>query len=416
MKPFKFLLRSATVIAMLITILEAYAVRAENQNSSPFSRIDTNDSKEDLKPAIDSISDITYHLDKYTFNVEFTLYFHGTDKIEIKLEEEFDTCILCSNYRGPGKVHVKTGNLTRLYYSWIHIIAKNEYGSAERTLEFPPFFTYPAEEYNTFEIECDEIPVSGTLSAYTKPGFIIKTDIPAVSSLGWSLTLPLKDGGTEEIIQNQRYAGCPLSCILSPIGDPSAYNINEDGLLEATLNFTGLLPDDSTLSCSYDFTLNFKPFIEYAVIERIEDEASSCSYSAYYKVKYYGSDKIEVGVEEEFGTNVRTSYVYATNIAYGCAPNILAPYKNWIHFVVENDYGKDSYTIELLPYGEVANSVESIRDDFSAAESSHGPIDVYDTHGRKIAVINDISEAYGLPVKGLLILKTASDTKKIMIQ
>ena len=94
---------------MLITILEAYAVRAENQNSSPFSRIDTNDSKEDLKPAIDSISDITYHLDEYTFNVEFTLYFHGTDKIDIELEEEFDTCLLCSNYRGPGKVHVKTG-------------------------------------------------------------------------------------------------------------------------------------------------------------------------------------------------------------------------------------------------------------------------------------------------------------------
>lgn len=416
MKSFNFLLRSAAAIAILISILEGNAARTENQNYSPFSRIDTNDTKEDLKPAIDSISDITYHLDEYTFNVEFTLYFHGTDKIDIELEEELNTCLRHSDYRGPGKVHVKTGNLTRLYYTWIHITAKNEYGSAERTLEFPPFFTYPAEGYNTFEIECDEIPVSGTLSAYTKPGFIIKTDIPAVSSLGWSLTLPLKDGGTEDIIQNKRYADCPLSCILSPIDDTSVYDINEDGLLEATLNFTGLLPDGSTLTSSYDFILNFRPFIEYAVIEKIEGEDSYDTYSAYYKVKYYGSDKIEVGVEEEFGTDVRTSYIYATNPAYGCAPNISAPCRNWIHFVVENDYGKDSYTIELLPYGEVANSVESIQDDFSAAEPSHGQIEVYDTHGRKIAVINDISEAHSLPVKGLLILKTASGTKKIMTQ
>lgn len=401
---------------MLIAILDVHAARPENRNPSPISRIEANDANADLKPAIDSISDLTYHLDEYTFNVEFTVYFHGTDRIHVELEEELSSFLRNYYYEGPGEVHVKTGNLIRQEYSWIRILAKNEYGSAERILEFPPFFTDPAEGYKTFEIECDEMPESGILPAYTRPGFCIKTDIPALSSLGWSLTMPLRDGGSEDIIPNKRYADRALSCILSPFDDPSAFDITEDGLLEATLNFSGILPDGSTLSCTYDITFDFKPFIEYAVIERIEDEAPSPSYNAYYKVKYHGADKIKVSVEEEFGSKVMATYLYEPYIAYGCASHVTAPYKAWIDFLVENSYGKDTYTIELLPNGEVANSVESIPDDFSSAESLHGPIDVYDTHGRKIAVINDISEAYSLPVKGLLILKTPSGTKKIMTQ
>lgn len=416
MRLLKSLIQSATVIVMLVALLEAHAARPENRKPSPISLIEANNTNTDLKPAIDSISDMTYHLDEYAFSLEFTVYFHGTDHIHVELEEEYDTFIRDYYYEGPGKVHVKTGKLTRMYYSWIYILAKNEYGSAERILEFPPFFTDPAEGYKTFEIACDEMPESGILSAYTQPGFYIKTDIPALSSICWSLTLPLKDGGSEDIIQTKRYADRALSCILNPFDDPSAYDITEDGLLEATLNFSGILPDGSTLSCAYDITFDFKPFIEYAVIERIEDEAPSPSYNAYYKVKYYGADKIKVSVEEEFGSIVKVTYLYEPYIVYGCASHVKAPYKAWIDFVVENNYGKDTYTIELLPNGEVANSVESIPDDFSATGSSHWPIDVYDTHGRKIAVINDISEAYGLPVKGLLILKTASGTKKIMTQ
>ena len=415
MKPLKFFLQSAALVLMLITILDAYAARPENRKPSPISRIEANAPNGDLTPAIDSISDLKYHLlDEYSFNVEFTVYFHGTNHIDVNLEEEYNTSIRTYYYEGPDKVHVKTGSLASFNYSWIHIIAKNEYGSAERILEFPPFFTDPAEGYKTFEIECDETPESGILSAYTQPGFIIKTDIPALSSLGWNLTLPLKKGGYRDIIQNRRYADRALSCILSPIDDPSAYDITEDGLLKATLNFSGILPDGSTLSCSYDFTLDFKPFIEYAVIERIEDQAPYQSYNAYYKVKYHGADKIKVSVEEEFGSKVMATYLYEPYIAYGCASHVTAPYKAWIDFMVENNYGKDTYTIELLPYGEVANGVDII--DGDASDVADELIKVYDVNGRKIAVINDISDAYGLPVKGLLILKTASGTKKIMTQ
>ena len=407
-------MQSATAIVMLVALLESHAARPENRKPSPISRIEANDTNADLKPTIDSISDITYHLDEYEFNVEFTVYFHGTNHIHVELEEEFSTSLRDYYYEGPGKVHVKTGNLTRMNYSWINIIAKNEYGSAERILEFPPFFTDPAEGYKTFEILCDEMPESGILSAYTQHGFYIKTDIPAISSLGWSMTLPLKDGGSEDIIQAESYADRPLSCIINPFDDPSAYDVTEDGLLEATLNFSGILTDGSTVSATYDITFDFKPFIEYAVIERIEDEAPSPSYNAYYKVKYWGADKLRVGIEQEYGSKVRTTYIYEPNLVYGCATHILAPYMNWIVFEAENKYGKDTYTIELLPYGEVANGVEDITDDFSAARSSHNAIEVYDTQGRKIADINNISEAYQLPINGLLILKTTNGIKKIM--
>ena len=416
MKPLKFFLQSAAVIVMLIAILEAHASRSENRMPSPVNRIEANDTNADLKPAIDSISDVIYHLDEYEFNVEFTVYFHGTNHIHVELEEEYDTFLRDYYYEGPGIVHVKTGNLTRMDYSWINIIAKNEYGSAERILEFPPFFTDPADGYKTFEIACDEMPESGILSAYTQHGFYIKTDIPAISSLGWSLTVPLKDGGAEDIILNKRYADRALSCIIGPFDDPSEYDITEDGLLEATLNFSGILTDGSTVSTTYDITLDFKPFIEYAVIERIEDEAPFPSYNAYYKIKYYGTDKIMVAVEEEYGSDIRVTYIYEPCIAYGCATHIKAPYKAWIDFVAENDYGKDTYTIELLPHGEVVNKVEDIINELSAVKPADGNMEVYDIHGRKVADINDISEAHLLPVKGLVLIKAGSLTKKMMIR
>ena len=416
MKPLKFFLQSSAAIVMLAALLEAHATSPENLRPSTISSIEANDTDADLKPAIDSISDVIYHLDEYEFNVEFTVYFHGTNHIHVELEEEYSTSLRDYYYEGPGIVHVKTGNLTRMDYSWINIIAKNEYGAAERILEFPPFFTDPADGYKTFEIVCDDMPESGILSAYTQHGFRINTDIPAISSLCWSLILPLKDSGYEDLIQDKRYADRALSCIIGPFDDPSAYDITEDGLLEATLNFSGILTDGSTVSATYDITLDFKPFIEYAVIERIEDEAPSPSYNAYYKVKYWGADKLRVGIEQEYGSKVRTTYIYEPYLVYGCATHILAPYMNWIVFEAENKYGKDTYTIELLPYGEVSNNVGNIIDGRPASVSDDKSIEVYDTHGRKIAVINDISEACDLPVKGLLILKTASGTKKIMTQ
>ena len=93
---------------MLITILEAHATRPENCNLSPISSIEADDNNADLKPAIDSISDVIYHFNKYDFNVEFTVYFHGTNRIHVELEEEFDCFFRSYYYDGPGKVHVKT--------------------------------------------------------------------------------------------------------------------------------------------------------------------------------------------------------------------------------------------------------------------------------------------------------------------
>ena len=34
--------------------------------------------------------------------------------------------------------HVKTGNMSNLYYSWVTVIVRNEYGTAEETMKFAP--------------------------------------------------------------------------------------------------------------------------------------------------------------------------------------------------------------------------------------------------------------------------------------
>ena len=62
------------------------------------------------------------------------------------MEEEYCYNITTERYEGPGCVHVKTRKMSGLYYSWVYIIARNEYGETKEMLEFPPFFTDIVDE------------------------------------------------------------------------------------------------------------------------------------------------------------------------------------------------------------------------------------------------------------------------------
>ena len=270
-----------------------------------------------------------------------------------------------------------------------------------------------AIESDDIKISCEDISEDGSLSAYLQHGFTAenRTNLP-ISDPEWTLILPLDNGGFENISLPDE----GFSCTTVSFDSASGYEVSKGGIMKAQLQFTCMFDGETVSARPYEVLLDFKPYIEYAVIEKIEDEAPSPSYNAYYKVSYLGADNIRVYVEEENRSEVKVTYIYEPYVAYGCATHILALYKAWIDFVAENDYGKDIYTIELLPYGEVVNNVEDIIDDFSATDSADGNIEVYDIHGMKIADIKDISEAYNLPVKGLVLIKTGSLTKKMMIR
>ena len=159
------------------------------------------------------------------------------------------------------------------------------------------------------------------------------------------------------------------------------------------------------------------PVIEYAVIDSIKPRVPNVSYAAYYTVRWYGADKIKVSVEEEYSSKLKSSYLYATEagIVSGCADYITSMYCAWIDFIAENEYGKTTYTIELLPNGIVAGCDMIADKDFDTGNLT---FEVFNATGMKLGCYDNYSEALANSPKGFLIIRcmggnNAVEVKKI---
>lgn len=131
------------LLAIICQVLTFNKLFASPQPSDPILRVVA---EEGQPPVIDSITDLTYHMDGYYFTAEFNVFFSGTDNILIKLEEEYDYNMVLLRFYGEKMVHVKTSKLSGLYYSWITIEASNDYGKTKYKIEIPPFFGDAVEE------------------------------------------------------------------------------------------------------------------------------------------------------------------------------------------------------------------------------------------------------------------------------
>lgn len=268
---------------------------------------------------------------------------------------------------------------------------------------------------NQISIYSDDVDETGLASAYTSHRFYIEKGNLPISNPRWTLELPLANGGRQSI----QIADNNLSCTTSPIENESLYKINSNGEIEAQLKFTGTVNDSAT-EAAFKIHLELKPLIEYAVIERIEDNSPFDSYNAYYKVKCHGADILNIYVEEEYGSKVKYSFVKEPDILSGVADHITAPTYAWIDFIAENQYGKSMYTIELEPYGVVSdNSGPADPDDgghhagidIPDSENEAEFFDVYDISGKYIGRFNEKSELENISPKGILIVKRISKNK-----
>lgn len=259
----------------------------------------------------------------------------------------------------------------------------------------------------------DDVDESGLASAYSSHRFRINTDnLPndvTISNRIWTLELPLANGE----IQSLELADNNLSCTTVPIENEENYKINSDGDIKAQLKFRCTI-DGTETSVSFKIYFELKPLIEYAVIDRIEDNAPLDSYNAYYSVKYRGTDKIKVSVEEEYASMVISTYIKEPFLANGVAEQITAPFYAWIDFVAENEYGKSVYTIELQPYGIVSDNSGLVEDLVTGLRSvkADGATDVlyevYDISGVYIGQFTKLSDIKSIPQKGILIVRRRS--------
>lgn len=256
----------------------------------------------------------------------------------------------------------------------------------------------------------DDVDETGLASAYSSHRFRINTDnLPnntTISNREWKLELPLANGE----IQLIDLADNNLSCTTAPIENEKNYKINSDGDIEAQLKFRCTI-DEAEIRASFKIYFELKPLIEYAVIDRIEDNAPYESYNAYYTVKYRGADRIQVYLEQEYTSKVDFKYIKEPYIASGVADHIANPSYAWIDFVAENEYGKSVYTIELQPYGIVSGN-SGLRDDLvtglhsvKADEATDGLYEVYDISGIYIGQFTKLSDIRNISPKGILIVR-----------
>lgn len=71
-------------------------------------------------------------------DIYFDVYYAGTDRLEMSIEREYSVATRNSFIEEPSIAHIKATDIYNSVYSWIRIIASNEYGTAVKTLEVSP--------------------------------------------------------------------------------------------------------------------------------------------------------------------------------------------------------------------------------------------------------------------------------------
>lgn len=255
--------------------------------------------------------------------------------------------------------------------------------------------------YSQVRIVCDDITDNGFASAYTEHNFYI-ADADDISDCKWQYRLPLKSGGREIIKLAQDGMSCTVPAL--ELDNMDKYVIDNNNNISCTVFFTGKKASTEVF-LMYDMDLSLRPIILDADIVSIVNNSGYSSYDAHFEVSYLGANKVLVSVEEEYGTSLKSQNLYGAGYATGVADHITAPYMAWIYFLVTNDYGRATYTIELYPYGNSWDKTASIDEMVVDNGIDFDKIIVYSISGTRIAECNSIDEVKSLNTRGLYILE-----------
>lgn len=95
----------------------------------------------ELKPIIKSIDNISaLNTGNYEFSLTFDVKYTGADYVSVEIEEEYNTTLRNYRFDEPYIAHIKTGNITNLYYSWVTVVVSNKYGTTSESLEYAPTY------------------------------------------------------------------------------------------------------------------------------------------------------------------------------------------------------------------------------------------------------------------------------------
>ena len=242
---------------------------------------------------------------------------------------------------------------------------------------------------------------TGLVSSYTGHDFYIGgADAAYLDHICWKYILPSSDGKENVVIQESDTKDFSIP----QIDDASKYHININGEIDAKIVLEGEVRGQK-ISCVYNLSLELKPRIKSVkVVKIVSNMPKYESYDVYYDVEYVGSDELFISVEEEYGGAMSSQIIKEPFCAHVKSANITAPYYAWIDISAENKYGKDVYTLELPPYGNVAGINNLQLDDRHFI--------VRDLYGNRKLSTNSFSSLQSLPA-GVYLVEVYSGKTRI---
>lgn len=256
------------------------------------------------------------------------------------------------------------------------------------------------KKYNVNIICTDISDQSGILTSYEPHSFTIDSCSEELWNQVWTLKLPLKNGDVDEQIIG---VGSNF-CLLSPLKDPSNYHINADGCIKCSLEFSADSKADNFEVSPYTISWELEPAITSVEYYNVR-ESRPGYYDVDFKVYYRGSDKLKVGIEEEFTSVSDTWYINEPCIATGTANNIFGYGYAWLNFEVSNKDLRASKSIMLPPLFDSVNDSSLFNNDTSNTNIVMDTIpvkfEVVDINGIKIWEGNTLSEFLNSSFKGI---------------
>ncbi len=245
-------------------------------------------------------------------------------------------------------------------------------------------------------IVSSDIGDSGIASAYSSHSFTIENlSSGTIANAHWEYRLPLVSGGDSLMLSATNI----LSFEIPAVSDEDLFVHNVNGDIYGRIIFSGEV-NGNVVEDVYTISLELKPRILYVTDIRKVNKFSNNYYDLYFTVCYTGDNSLTVVKEEDGDSFLRTQYVYEPFLAHVKVENVSYDYWAWIDIMIENDYGKDVYTIELP--AETKYSLASIT--VEQADDNSLLIDVYDISGKRVMEHIDESMLIHLP-KGIYILK-----------
>ena len=94
----------------------------------------------ELKPIITDIqiTDVINEPETHSYDVHYTVYYCGADRILVSVEEEYGARMPIWVFNEPFRVSGVADKIASLHHAWLDFIAENKYGRTMETVVFGP--------------------------------------------------------------------------------------------------------------------------------------------------------------------------------------------------------------------------------------------------------------------------------------